>query len=185
MKALERMFGPPPPGPTECPDCGSPSIVPIRYGLPGPEMQGQARRGEILLGGCCVEDPRWHCKHCFCTWPEDPGLEMAVNAAQWGQAYADDVAREYASLAADVALPPRKDEPAVEKCWRRTDGRTIFLLGFAFGRVRLEKRIDLVSLGGTPEYRVIGCASNTADCPEVVKHQAALAALRHERDHPA
>jgi len=49
-----------------CPKCGSRDIVPIRYGLPGPEMTAAADRGEIELGGCCVanDDPTLYCKAC-------------------------------------------------------------------------------------------------------------------------
>lgn len=49
-----------------CPKCGSLDIVPIMYGLPGPEGMEAARDGKIALGGCCVtdHDPRKRCKAC-------------------------------------------------------------------------------------------------------------------------
>jgi hypothetical protein len=31
-----------------------PRLVPVAYGLPGPEAFERAERGEIILGGCCV-----------------------------------------------------------------------------------------------------------------------------------
>lgn len=49
-----------------CPRCGSLEIVPIMYGLPGPEMMEAANQGRIALGGCCVtdDDPQKECKAC-------------------------------------------------------------------------------------------------------------------------
>lgn len=49
-----------------CPRCGSPDIVPIMYGLPGPEMMEAANQGRIALGGCCVgeRDPQKQCNAC-------------------------------------------------------------------------------------------------------------------------
>ena len=48
-----------------CPDCNG-KLLPVRYGFPGPEMMEQARRGEIVLGGCIVsdDDPAWGCSEC-------------------------------------------------------------------------------------------------------------------------
>ena len=53
-----------------CPKCGSGNVVPIEYGLPGPEMRAGAERGEIVLGGCVVSDDSaiWHCKDCQSEW---------------------------------------------------------------------------------------------------------------------
>ena len=53
-----------------CPFCGSHEVVPILYGLPGPEMMEQAEAGKIALGGCCVtgDDPNWHCNKCGHEW---------------------------------------------------------------------------------------------------------------------
>lgn len=50
-----------------CPSCGSKvNAVPIVFGMPEDELEEQARRGEVVLGGCCVtgNDPRWFCKKC-------------------------------------------------------------------------------------------------------------------------
>ena len=51
-----------------CPKCGSEQVVPIAYGLPGPEMSEEADRGEIELGGCVVQRERWFCKACGHRW---------------------------------------------------------------------------------------------------------------------
>ena len=52
--------------PPNCPHCGSSAVIPILYGDPAPEAVVSAERGELLLGGCCVEDgmSEWHCKKC-------------------------------------------------------------------------------------------------------------------------
>ena len=49
----------------KCPNCSSAeSVVPIRYGMPGLEMQQKHYEGKIKLGGCVMgeEMPDWHCK---------------------------------------------------------------------------------------------------------------------------
>ena len=73
-KGLAELLGLPlqPPKPTECPDCGCGNILPVCYGSPGSEMQDEARRGEIILGGCVLQDANWYCSDCFNRWPEDP-----------------------------------------------------------------------------------------------------------------
>ena len=51
----------------KCPNCSSAEfVVPIRYGMPGPEMQQKSHEGKIKLGGCMIEmdTPDWHCKEC-------------------------------------------------------------------------------------------------------------------------
>ena len=54
----------------KCPSCQSEDVVPIEFGFPSPEMVEAAGRGEIKLGGCCVEvdDPEWHCNDCEHEW---------------------------------------------------------------------------------------------------------------------
>jgi hypothetical protein len=59
-----------------CPACGA-VLIPIRYGLPGPKMREQARRGEIQLGGCVIreDDPQFRCRgakpHIWWRGPDD------------------------------------------------------------------------------------------------------------------
>ena len=51
----------------QCPKCSSKEIViPIRYGMPGVEMQQDFHEGKIKLGGCgMVENaPEWYCNKC-------------------------------------------------------------------------------------------------------------------------
>ena len=51
----------------KCSKCSSAeSVVPIRYGMPGPKMQQDSYDGKIKLGGCCIEEnaPKWYCNKC-------------------------------------------------------------------------------------------------------------------------
>jgi len=65
-----------------CPHCGSQRCVRVAYGMPGPELQEQAERGEVVLGGCVVWEgqPEWACTACGHQWgrggspPKRPGL---------------------------------------------------------------------------------------------------------------
>ena len=50
---------------TPCPACGSMEVVPVIFGLPGPDLVERARRGEVTLGGCMpVPDVDGRCKAC-------------------------------------------------------------------------------------------------------------------------
>ncbi len=53
-----------------CPGCGSRNVIPIVYGLPGPELLDEAERGEVKLGGCGVADglPTCLCPSCGKEW---------------------------------------------------------------------------------------------------------------------
>ena len=54
-----------------CPECSSKgSVIPIRYGMPGPEMQQDYYEGKIKLGGCSMveNNPDYHCKDCKYEW---------------------------------------------------------------------------------------------------------------------
>ena len=51
----------------KCPKCSSNiNVVEIKYGFPGLEMQDEAAKGQIELGGCVIEEDAsdWHCKEC-------------------------------------------------------------------------------------------------------------------------
>ncbi len=58
----------------KCPKCGSSEVMHILFGLPTPEAFEMEKRGEVVLGGCCVgisEDgstPKRHCKKCGHEW---------------------------------------------------------------------------------------------------------------------
>ena len=42
-------------------------VVPIVYGYPSPETFKKAERGEIKLGGCCIDVPFEEVEDCICT----------------------------------------------------------------------------------------------------------------------
>jgi hypothetical protein len=54
-----------------CPICGG-NVVPIVYGDPMEEIWEMSKRGEVVLGGCCIEVdkegnslmPEWACTNC-------------------------------------------------------------------------------------------------------------------------
>ena len=67
--------------PEPCPKCGSLDIVPIMYGLPGPEAGFAVGQGKIILGGCLVtgSDPQKQCKVCGAQFDFQP-LRVATRA---------------------------------------------------------------------------------------------------------
>ena len=56
--------------PERCPSCDSLDVTEIVYGEPGPELKLRARRGEAILGGCCVPlaPTKWGCRACKHEW---------------------------------------------------------------------------------------------------------------------
>jgi hypothetical protein len=66
VKQALRYMLPRPKAPSSCPQCGGRRLIPIAYGLPGPELFEAAERGEVILGGCLVDDanPLWQCASC-------------------------------------------------------------------------------------------------------------------------
>jgi hypothetical protein len=65
--------------PPQCPHCGSGKVVPIAYGLPTSGAGEESKRGEIVLGGCCVsgDDPEWFCRDCGWAWNANRGEQWA------------------------------------------------------------------------------------------------------------
>jgi hypothetical protein len=47
-----------------CQICGSPNTLRLQYGFPTTEAFEAADRGEIALGGCCIDvgSPQWQCR---------------------------------------------------------------------------------------------------------------------------
>jgi hypothetical protein len=62
-----------------CPTCTKATLVPIQYGLPGPEMRQDFEMGLIELGGCCVtdNDPELACLNCEARFMRDGELVAA------------------------------------------------------------------------------------------------------------
>jgi hypothetical protein len=58
-----------------CPKCQSKHGVPVIFGMPDVELAARAERGEVALGGCCVEPGiNWHCTSCDYEWGSNPGV---------------------------------------------------------------------------------------------------------------
>ncbi len=53
-----------------CPVCGEKSGVNIMYGMPTEELWEAAERGEVAIGGCCLEigGAERQCLKCDHTW---------------------------------------------------------------------------------------------------------------------
>jgi hypothetical protein len=167
--------------PSECPDCGSASILPVGYGFPGEELEQEAMRGEVVLGGCMPESPLWHCKNCLNRWPEDQLPSVTGTPSEADLRSIGKATGEYEAMGAVAAGPVSRDEPIVENYWQRPDGRKVFLLRFRWGKLRMEKRLHLVALGGPPVYDLTGGWP-----PQGVSHSEAVrlarvAAIRFER----
>lgn len=66
-----------------CPNCSSPKVRKIVYGLPTGESLKEAKRGKILLGGFYIDknSPNWQCKDCGHTWRDKPVEEDQANSA--------------------------------------------------------------------------------------------------------
>ena len=58
----------------ECPQCHATRTIPIIYGYPAPELERDAARGKVRLGGCCVSPshPQWYCPACEHEWRTKP-----------------------------------------------------------------------------------------------------------------
>jgi hypothetical protein len=54
--------------PTRCPNCRKTAIIPIAYGMADVSMAESRDRGELILGGCMIDDgsPIWHCTNVAC-----------------------------------------------------------------------------------------------------------------------
>jgi len=49
----------------KCPNCGN-KLAKIIYGMPSSDIMDQVEKGEVFIGGCCVdeENPEYHCNVC-------------------------------------------------------------------------------------------------------------------------
>lgn len=59
--------------PRKCRECGT-KLVPIVYGMPGPELFDEAERGKVMLGGCCIMpiNPTRGCTNCGWEYTPPP-----------------------------------------------------------------------------------------------------------------
>lgn len=94
---------------SKCPLCHNDSIRPIVYGHPEGDMWDKARRGEIILGGCCVSDgdPNYGCT--FCRRELSPLLREiydSVHEYQENNKLSDDFSCIYKPMKSeDISLP--------------------------------------------------------------------------------
>jgi len=67
---------------SRCPACGSLSGVPIVQGYPDASLRAQAKRGEVVLGGCEITgfDPNRCCQACGHQWRRGRGEDDAERA---------------------------------------------------------------------------------------------------------
>lgn len=64
--------------PEKCPKCGG-KVLDILYGMPMGEAVEAYKRGELILGGCCIRVdeegnslmPDWQCKKCNAQFIEE------------------------------------------------------------------------------------------------------------------
>lgn len=49
-----------------CPKCGQHTVLAVVFGMPGPELFDASDRGEVMLGGCCIE-PGFTGREVACT----------------------------------------------------------------------------------------------------------------------
>jgi hypothetical protein len=59
-----------------CQKWGSSKTVRLQYGFPTSETFEAADRGEIALGGCCIDEntPQWECRSCEHQFRTPDGL---------------------------------------------------------------------------------------------------------------
>lgn len=62
--------------PVSCAACGSPRVAAIVYRMPSPQLESQAARLEVILGGCELRggglDPETGCLDCGAIHEPDP-----------------------------------------------------------------------------------------------------------------
>jgi hypothetical protein len=166
-----------------CPDCGSADWRPVAYGLPSEDMMADAELGEIVLGGCMVEEASRFCRACFNKWPSQPDESKPLVDPQY-------IAREiaesrsiYSSLSELAALPPDPDEPTVEHAWACIDGTVHFLISTGEKRARVIKRVEDARIGGAPtcDSSMLWMANITRESLLRMRTLAEIAAVRFER----
>lgn len=68
--------------PKRCPGCGATAVVEVVYGFPSFEVGEAEARGEVVLGGCCVEGESFGrdvaCRECSWTGTWFRGKVRAV-----------------------------------------------------------------------------------------------------------
>ncbi len=113
---------------TRCPRCGSPTLVPIFYGMPAPEAFEAAERGEIAIGGCDVGPglPAFSCTTCggpagaSDEYPPPPELDDGLDEASLRAVHAWE-AVDRVALLPDVTRFKRRARRQ-QSLWRENEG---------------------------------------------------------------
>ncbi len=65
--------------------CGK-SMVPVVYGMPGPDLFEASERGDVVLGGCVVSDdiPAFRCRSCGATSGRIDDIDEHMADDEWG-----------------------------------------------------------------------------------------------------
>lgn len=72
-------------GTDTCRACGE-LVLPVLYGMPDPEAMEASERGELMLGGCMVEDVGTSCP-CGATAYDDDGRRVQTFTVDDARAY--------------------------------------------------------------------------------------------------
>jgi hypothetical protein len=74
-----------------CPHCDRREIVPILYGLPGPETLDAASEGKVIVAGCVVsdEDPLAGCLVCGSQWTPSNDQQTSLLATAFADYFAN------------------------------------------------------------------------------------------------
>jgi hypothetical protein len=162
-----------------CPDCGSREWKPIMYGDPSEDVQEDAEFGEVVLGGCWLDDPKRYCTSCFNSWPSKPSASKPTGNPEWLDQQILQSRSAYVQLSALADLPRDLGEPQVERAWARIDGSVEFLISLGEKKARMSKSLEYARIGGAPAYTLhFSCYER----PEM-STLAAVAAVRFERSH--
>ena len=164
-----------------CPDCGSSDWKPIMYGLPTEEVEEDAQRGHVVLGGCFLGDADRYCTACFNSWPTKPSVSKPSGTPGRIERDIAESHAEYAHLSALADSPPAPEEPRVERAWARIDGSVHFLISFGGHLDRVTKSLKYARLGGAATYETPWFSRLPYE--ERMSTLAKAAALRFERTH--
>jgi hypothetical protein len=112
-----------------CPECGSQDLVPIVYGLPGPDLSKAAQRGEVVLGGRVLGAQNRACRACGASFRLE---EARIQSAPEEGNHEEGVPK----LKQRRNPPPRKQYRNLKPTLAGPDDE-IYKIGFVVGGKRL------------------------------------------------
>lgn len=88
----------------KCPKCGSENVIPIAYGMPGPELFKKAEAGKVKLGGCCIEEnsPEYYCNDCVYEWNKKEVIDNEYSKINGIKASVGGFSRGYNKVTIDL-----------------------------------------------------------------------------------